>query len=52
MPAVPSVRGERTVRALETSRVQVARVTGGHHIMRHPDGPRHDGAGTPRPRRG
>jgi len=38
MPAVPSVRGERIVRALERAGFNVARVTGSHHIMRHPDG--------------
>jgi predicted RNA binding protein YcfA (HicA-like mRNA interferase family) len=38
MPAVPSVRGERIVRALERAGFKVARVTGSRHIMRHPDG--------------
>ncbi len=38
MPPVPSVRGERIVRALEKAGFKVARVTGSHHIMRHPDG--------------
>ena len=38
MPAVPSVRGERIVRALERAGFKVARVTGSHQIMRHPDG--------------
>ncbi|MBI1758465.1 MAG: type II toxin-antitoxin system HicA family toxin [Actinobacteria bacterium] len=38
MPAVPSVRGERVVRALEKSGFAVARIAGSHHIMRHPDG--------------
>ena len=38
MPPVPSVRGERVVRALEKAGFKVARVAGGHHIMRHPDG--------------
>ncbi len=38
MPPVPSVRGERVVRALERAGVKVARVAGSHHIMRHPDG--------------
>ena len=37
MPAVPSVRGERIVRALERAGFKVARVTGSHHIMRHAD---------------
>lgn len=38
MPPVPSVRGERVVRALEKAGFKVARITGSHHIMRHPDG--------------
>jgi predicted RNA binding protein YcfA (HicA-like mRNA interferase family) len=38
MPPVPSVRGERVVRALEKAGFRVARVVGSHHIMRHPDG--------------
>ena len=38
MPAVPSVRGERVVRALEKAGFKVARIAGSHHIMRHPDG--------------
>jgi predicted RNA binding protein YcfA (HicA-like mRNA interferase family) len=38
MPPVPSVRGERVVRALERTGFKVARVTGSHYIMRHPDG--------------
>jgi predicted RNA binding protein YcfA (HicA-like mRNA interferase family) len=38
MPPVPSVRGERIVRALERAGFKVARVAGSHHIMRHPDG--------------
>lgn len=38
MPAVPSIRGERVVRALEKAGFTVARVAGSHHIMRHPDG--------------
>jgi predicted RNA binding protein YcfA (HicA-like mRNA interferase family) len=38
MPAVPSVRGERLVRALERAGFKVARVAGSHHVMRHPDG--------------
>jgi predicted RNA binding protein YcfA (HicA-like mRNA interferase family) len=38
MPAVPSVRGERIVRALERAGFKVVRVVGSHHIMRHPDG--------------
>jgi predicted RNA binding protein YcfA (HicA-like mRNA interferase family) len=38
MPPVPSLRGERIVRALEKAGFKLARVTGSHHIMRHPDG--------------
>jgi len=38
MPSVPSVRGERLVRALERAGFKVARVAGSHHVMRHPDG--------------
>jgi predicted RNA binding protein YcfA (HicA-like mRNA interferase family) len=38
MPPVPSVRGERLVRALERAGFKVARVAGSHHVMRHPDG--------------
>jgi predicted RNA binding protein YcfA (HicA-like mRNA interferase family) len=53
MPAVPSVRGERIVRALERAGFKVARVVGSHHIMRHPDGrgttvPVHPGRDVPR----
>ncbi len=35
---MPSVRGDRIVRALERAGFKVARVTGSHRIMRHPDG--------------
>jgi predicted RNA binding protein YcfA (HicA-like mRNA interferase family) len=38
MPPVPSIRGERVVRALEKARFAVARIAGSHHIMRHPTG--------------
>jgi predicted RNA binding protein YcfA (HicA-like mRNA interferase family) len=38
MPPVPSLPGERIVRALERTGFKVARVRGSHHIMRHPDG--------------
>ena len=38
MAPVPSVRGERLVRALERAGFKVARVAGSHHVMRHPDG--------------
>lgn len=38
MPPVPSLPGERVVRALERAGFEVARVRGSHRIMRHPDG--------------
>ena len=38
MPPVPSLPGERIVRALERAGFKVARVRGSHYIMRHPDG--------------
>jgi len=38
MPPIPSISGERVVRALERADFKVARVAGSHHIMRHPDG--------------
>jgi predicted RNA binding protein YcfA (HicA-like mRNA interferase family) len=38
MLPVPSVHGDRVVRALEKAGFKIARVTDSHHIMRHPDG--------------
>lgn len=38
MPLLPSVAGARIVRALERHGFKVARISGSHHIMRHPDG--------------
>jgi predicted RNA binding protein YcfA (HicA-like mRNA interferase family) len=38
MPPVPSLPGERIVRALERAGFKLARVRGSHHIMRHADG--------------
>ena len=38
MPPVPAIRGDRVVKALEKAGFKIARVTGSHHIMRHPDG--------------
>lgn len=38
MPPVPAIRGERVVKALEKAGFKIARITGSHHIMRHPDG--------------
>ena len=57
MPPVPSLPDLRIVRALGRHGFKVARVSGSHHIMRHPDGrgttvPVHGGRdvakGTPR----
>ena len=38
MPPVPSLRGDRIVKALEKVGFDVARISGSHHILRHPDG--------------
>ncbi|GAA1194453.1 type II toxin-antitoxin system HicA family toxin [Prauserella alba] len=38
MPPVPSVRGDRLVKALQKAGFDIARVAGSHHILRHPDG--------------
>jgi predicted RNA binding protein YcfA (HicA-like mRNA interferase family) len=38
MPPVPTVRGDRVVKALERAGFKVARIAGSHHVMRHPDG--------------
>ena len=38
MPPVPTVRGDRVVKALERAGFKVARIAGSHHILRHPDG--------------
>jgi predicted RNA binding protein YcfA (HicA-like mRNA interferase family) len=38
MPRLPAVKGDRMVKALEQVGFRVARVTGSHHILRHPDG--------------
>ena len=38
MPPVPALRGGRVVKALERAGFKVARISGSHHIMRHPDG--------------
>jgi predicted RNA binding protein YcfA (HicA-like mRNA interferase family) len=37
-PAVPAVPGIKVVRALERAGFKVARISGSHHVMRHPDG--------------
>jgi predicted RNA binding protein YcfA (HicA-like mRNA interferase family) len=36
--AVPAVPGIKVVRALERAGFKVTRVSGSHHVMRHPDG--------------
>jgi len=36
--AVPAVPGSKVVRALERAGFEVTRVSGSHHVMRHPDG--------------
>jgi predicted RNA binding protein YcfA (HicA-like mRNA interferase family) len=39
MPApVPAVPGIKVVRALERAGFKVARISGSHYVMRHPDG--------------
>jgi predicted RNA binding protein YcfA (HicA-like mRNA interferase family) len=38
---MPPLPGVRIVGALERHGFKVARVSGSHHIMRHPDGPWH-----------
>ena len=38
MPSLPPVAGARIVRAPERHGFKVARVSGSHRIMRHPDG--------------
>jgi predicted RNA binding protein YcfA (HicA-like mRNA interferase family) len=39
MPApVPAIPGIKVVRALQRVGFQVARISGSHHVMRHPDG--------------
>jgi predicted RNA binding protein YcfA (HicA-like mRNA interferase family) len=38
MPQVPAVPGGKVVKALERAGFTVARISGSHHIMTHPDG--------------
>ena len=39
MPApVPAVPGTKVVRALERAGFKVTRISGSHHVLRHPDG--------------
>jgi predicted RNA binding protein YcfA (HicA-like mRNA interferase family) len=51
--AVPAVPGTEVVRALQRAGFKVARVSGSHHVMRHPDGrsvsvPVHQGRDMPK----
>jgi predicted RNA binding protein YcfA (HicA-like mRNA interferase family) len=36
--AIPAIPGIKVVRALERAGFEVTRVSGSHHVMRHPDG--------------
>lgn len=50
---LPSLPGVKVVRALERAGFTVVRISGSHHIMRHPDGravpvPVHPGRDMPR----
>ena len=36
--ALPAVPGAKVVRALERAGFTVVRISGSHHVMRHPDG--------------
>jgi predicted RNA binding protein YcfA (HicA-like mRNA interferase family) len=50
---VPVVPGAKVVKALESAGFGVARITGSHHVMEHPDGravpvPVHAGRDMPR----
>lgn len=38
MPPVRAVRGGQLVKALEKAGLTTARVSGSHHVLRHPDG--------------
>jgi predicted RNA binding protein YcfA (HicA-like mRNA interferase family) len=38
MPPVPSVPGDKIVKALQRHGFVIDRVRGSHHVMRHPDG--------------
>jgi predicted RNA binding protein YcfA (HicA-like mRNA interferase family) len=51
--SLPAVPGAKVVRALERAGFTVARISGSHHVMRHPDGrtvvvPVHAGRDMPR----
>ena len=52
MPAVPALRGEQVVRALERAGFKVARISGSHRVMRDPDGRGTTVPVHPRPRSG
>jgi predicted RNA binding protein YcfA (HicA-like mRNA interferase family) len=50
---VPAVPGAKVVKALESVGFAIARISGSHHIMRHPDGrtvavPVHGGQDVPK----
>ena len=39
MPStIPSISGAKVVKALESAGFVVVRISGSHHVMRHPDG--------------
>lgn len=38
MPPVPSLPGDRVVKALEKAGFTVTRIRGSHHRLKHPDG--------------
>lgn len=38
MSQIPAIPGAKVVRALERAGFTVVRVSGSHHVMRHPDG--------------
>ncbi|MDA8282842.1 MAG: type II toxin-antitoxin system HicA family toxin [Actinomycetota bacterium] len=38
MAGLPAVSGAKVVKALERAGFAVARVSGSHHVLRHPDG--------------
>jgi len=51
--AFPAVPGIKVVKALERAGFEVTRISGSHHVMRHPDGrtvpvPVHPGRDMPR----
>jgi predicted RNA binding protein YcfA (HicA-like mRNA interferase family) len=38
MAGLPAVSGSKVVKALERAGFTVARISGSHHVLRHPDG--------------